>query len=163
MLPQTIICMKWGTRYGPEYVNRLFSMVKRHSRRPIRLICFTDDASGITAGVETAPLPPIDLPEEVFVRGKWVHVRNLGWRKIALWQKDVGGLAGEVLFLDLDLVITGPLDDFFDYEPGRFCVIRNWTQPNARIGNTSVYRFVVGAHTHLYERIMSDGAGVIAI
>lgn len=26
---QTIICIKWGTRYGPEYVNRLSSMVRR--------------------------------------------------------------------------------------------------------------------------------------
>jgi hypothetical protein len=162
MLPQTIICMKWGTRYGPDYVNRLYSMVKRHTRRPVRLICFTDDPAGITAAVETAPLPPIDLPARVFVRGKWIDVRNLPWRKIALWQKGLGGLSGEVLFLDLDLLITGPLDEFFDYEPGRVCAIRNWTQPDSRIGNTSVYRFEVGAHTNLYERMMSDGADIVA-
>jgi hypothetical protein len=26
----TILCMKWGKKYGPEYVNRLHSMVSRH-------------------------------------------------------------------------------------------------------------------------------------
>ncbi|HAU58261.1 MAG TPA: glycosyltransferase, partial [Comamonadaceae bacterium] len=25
-----VICMKWGTKYGPEYVNRLYAMVRRH-------------------------------------------------------------------------------------------------------------------------------------
>ena len=30
---------------------------------------------------------------------------------------------GDVLFLDLDLVITGNLDRFFDYKPGNYCVI----------------------------------------
>ena len=35
---------------------------------------------------------------------------------------------GDVLFLDLDLVITGDLDRFFDFKPGFYCVIENWTQ-----------------------------------
>ena len=33
-----IICMKWGTKYGPEYVNRLRSMVRRHLKRPHRFV-----------------------------------------------------------------------------------------------------------------------------
>ena len=159
---QTIICMKWGSRYRASYVNRLHSMVMRSTRRPTRVICFTDDVAGIIPDVETAPLPKLDLPEKVFVRGKWVEMRNLPWRKIALWQKELAGLSGEVLYLDLDLIITGPLDDFFDYQKGRFCVIRNWTQRNSRIGNTSVYRFVVGAHPYLYERMLSGGENIIA-
>ncbi len=31
-MSQTVICMKWGTRYGPDYVNRLYSMVMRNTR-----------------------------------------------------------------------------------------------------------------------------------
>ena len=26
-----IICMKWGDKYGPEYVNRLYNMVSKTS------------------------------------------------------------------------------------------------------------------------------------
>ena len=33
-----IICMKWGTKYGPEYVNRLASMVKRNITIPYRFV-----------------------------------------------------------------------------------------------------------------------------
>jgi hypothetical protein len=143
--------MKWGTRYGPDYVNRLHSMVQRHTERPTRLVCYTDDAGGIRSEVECFPLPHIDLPEK---RRWWP------WRKISLWQKDLPGLAGEVLYLDLDVVITGSLDDFFDYKPGHYCVARNWTQPEERIGNTTVYRFPVGGHTYLYDRIMNESDDV---
>ena len=65
-------------------------------------------------------------------------------------------MSGDVLFLDLDVVITGSLDEFFDYEPGHYCVARNWTQPNSGIGNTSIFRFPVGGHTYIYDRIMNE-------
>jgi hypothetical protein len=147
---QTVICMKWGTRYGPDYVNRLYSMVKRHTARPTRLVCYTEQGEGINTGVEVYPLPHIELPE-------WPRWKP--WRKISLWQKELEGISGEVLYLDLDLVVTGNLDDFFDYKPGRFCVARNWTS-RERIGNTSVYRFKVGSHTYLYDRVMADWQSV---
>ena len=40
----TVLCMKWGAKYGPDYVNRLYGMVARHLRRPFRFVCLTDDA-----------------------------------------------------------------------------------------------------------------------
>ena len=27
---RVVLCMKWGTKYGPEYVDRLYGMVRRH-------------------------------------------------------------------------------------------------------------------------------------
>jgi hypothetical protein len=35
--PKQIVCVKWGTLYGPEYVNRLYAMVKRNITGPFRL------------------------------------------------------------------------------------------------------------------------------
>lgn len=145
--------MKWGKRYGADYANRLYSMVRRNTSRPTRLLCFTDDATGIVKDVTCHPLPPIPgIPERV----QWK-----GWRKISLWQAPLVDLEGDVLFLDLDLVVTGPLDDFFDFEKGRFCVIKNWTQPKLRIGNTSVYRFPVGKHTYIYDDFVRDPEAIV--
>jgi hypothetical protein len=87
MTRQTIICMKWGKRYGADFANRLASMVRRNTRRATRLICFTDDRTGVDPGIELAPLPPIDLPE---------RVRWLPWRKISLWQHPLLDLEGDV-------------------------------------------------------------------
>lgn len=151
---QTIVCMKWGNRYSAGYVNCLWSMIRRNTARPTRLVCYTDDPTGIDRGVTTLPIPPLDLP---------ARVAQLPWRKLALWSQDLPGVSGDVLYLDLDVVATGSLDEFFDYEPAStFCVIENWTQMGSGIGNTSCFRFRVGAHPYIYERMCRDPDAVLA-
>ena len=141
-----VICMKWGTLYGPEYVNRLYSMVQRNLTRPFRFACFTDDASGIDDGVETFDLPPIGVDPDK---------SHLPWRKIGLFNEELGDLTGPTLFLDLDLVIVDNIDCLFDY-PGHFVIIHNWTHPNDIVGNSSVYRFTVGADSYVLDRFHSE-------
>ncbi|MGI9477534.1 MAG: hypothetical protein ACR2PI_12600 [Hyphomicrobiaceae bacterium] len=147
MAHRTIICMKWGTRYGPEYVNRLASMVRRNVTQATRFVCFTDDTTGIDDGIELHPLPSINIPDRV----AWTP-----WRKLSVWQHPLAQLAGDVLFLDLDLVITGSLDDFFDYRPGAYIAIDNWTQPGQGVGNTSAFRFPAGQHTRIFDDFVAD-------
>lgn len=144
---QTIICMKWGTRYGADFVNRLYSTIQRQTKRPTKLVCFTDDPSSIDPSVQVEPLPSINLPEQL---------RSPPWRKLAVWKAPLANLKGDILFLDLDLVITGNLDAFFDYEPGRFIGIENWTQMGQNIANTSVFRFPVGKYTHIFDRFDAE-------
>lgn len=52
-----VICMKWGKKYGPEYVNRLYAMVRRHLKGDFRFVCLTDDGVGIRGEVECLPIP----------------------------------------------------------------------------------------------------------
>ena len=142
------VCMNWGTAYGPDYVNRLYAMIARNTQHPFRLICYTDSKIGIRSEVECFDCPEVDIPSPK---------RDRGWRKISLWANTLPGLTGTVLFLDLDIVITGGLDDFFAYRPDAdFCVIRNWTHPNRMIGNTSAYRFTVGSHPEILDRFIGD-------
>lgn len=150
---QTVLCMKWGTRYGPQFVNRLHAMVMRNTTRPTRLVCFTDDASDLHRDIVILPLPAIHLPEDL----RWTP-----WRKISLWQTDLGDVTGDCLFLDLDLLVTGNLDDFFDFEPGKFCVILNWTQEQKRVGNTSAFRFHVGMAPNIFDAVVADPYGLKA-
>lgn len=150
---QTVICMKWGTRYGPEFVNRLWSAVERNTSRPTRLVCLTDDATGIDPAVQCHPIPDIDLPPELAMTP---------WRKLTLWKHPLADLSGDILFLDLDLVITGSLDDMFDFEPGRYCVIENWTQIGQGNGNTSAFRFPAGKHSYIFENFQADPERVLS-
>lgn len=151
-MTQTVICAKWGTRYPTSYVNILWAMIRRNTKRDTRLVCFTDDASGMHPDVVPVPMPSFRLP---------ASKAELPWRKVAFWQKELPGVSGDVLFVDLDVVITGSIDEFFDYKPeSTFCVIENWTQMGSKIGNTSVYRFRVGAHAYIYETLVSDPEGV---
>jgi len=136
-----VICIKWGTRYGPEWVNRLYGMVKRNTSWTIRFVCFTDNASGIRGEVECQPLPEVRLDPAL---GK-------NWRKVGLMREDLGGLAGMTLFLDLDVVILDSLDPFFTY-PGRFCIIREWKDPELGYGNSSVMRYFIGMESAVLDR-----------
>lgn len=140
-MTDNIICMKWGTQYGPEYVNNLYAMVKRHMTRPFTFVCFTDDNNGIHEFIETRPIPEIPLGSAPI----WS-----GWRKIASLSPELG-LEGPTLFLDLDLIITENMDCFFDYEPGEFCIIENWTTKGTNVGNSSVYRYEAGKHTDVFD------------
>ena len=135
--------MKWGSRYGPEFVNRLYSSTQRHTKRKTKVYCFTDDKREINNNVICKPLPNIKLPKDISFSP---------WRKISLWQYPLFDLKGDALFLDLDLVITGDLDRFFDYKPGLYCVIENWTQIGQKIGNTSCFRFPIGKYNSIFEK-----------
>ena len=151
-----VLCMKWGTRYGAGYVNRLQRGLQRHLRGEFQLVCFTDDASGVDPAVDCRPLPELPgVPEHLAVKP---------WRKLSLWRSDLGAdlLGRDALVLDLDVVLTGPLDDFFAFQPGRYAVWRNPTKPNSGVGNTSVFRFNVGSHPEIFGRFVADPVGVHA-
>lgn len=141
--------MKWGSKYGPEYVNRLAAMVARHLARSHRFICMTDDATGLTPGIDARPLPDFDDPGGP----------ERGWRKISTFRRPFFDLEGPTLFIDLDVVIVGDLSPFFDH-PGKFCIIKDWKRPWRPTGNSSVYRFEAGAHPELLERFMTEHAKI---
>ena len=158
-----ILTLKWGVRYSSEYVNRIYRGVKAHLHRPFRFVCVTDDATGLAEGIETGPVPE-KPPEMKNVYGYAVK----GWPniyiKLLLFRPGFAGLSGPTLFLDIDQVITGDLDCFFDYRPGEFCIIRNWVELRKRIfrkvpfcGNSSCFRFDAGEKSaYIYDTFMRE-------
>ena len=136
-----VLCMKWGTKYGPEYVNRLYGMVRRHLQGEFRFVCLTDLSSGIRAEVQCLPIPPLALPPGIPERG---------WTKLTTFSADLHGLRGTTLFLDLDVVIVDDITPFFEV-PGEFLIIHDWKRPWRVTGNSSVYRFRIGAHADLLQ------------
>ncbi|MFO7936463.1 MAG: hypothetical protein R6V06_02525 [Kiritimatiellia bacterium] len=150
-----VICMKWGTLYGPEYVNRLYNMVHRETTGELDFVCLTDNQEDINPAVRCFECPEIDIPPPHNMRG---------WRKLNLYAKSdsLFGLSGDWLYLDLDVVVTGPLDPFFEYKPSApFIVMKNWTQPGSGIGNTSCYRFRVGNDTYLLTDLLNKHAEIL--
>jgi hypothetical protein len=136
-----ILCMKWGTKYGPEYVNRLYAMARRNLSGDFNFVCLTDDAKGIRSEVACLPIPPLNLQ---LAPGQ----RDGAWKKLTTFEQDPHGLHGTALFLDLDVVVVGGLDVFFE-QPGEFLIIHDYARPWRReriTGNSSVYRFELGAH-----------------
>ncbi len=143
-----IICMKWGKKYGPEYVNRLHSMVRRHLSRPFRFVCLTDDATGLEAEIESFPLLHLAIP----------NGPERGWNKLTTFSNPLYDLQGQALFLDLDVVIVDSIDCFFDFE-ARFPIIKDWVKHDVT-GNSSVYRFTVNAHADILENFRRDHVAI---
>ncbi|MGR3486078.1 MAG: glycosyl transferase [Paracoccaceae bacterium] len=152
-MTRQVICINWGTKYGPAFVNRLYGMVARNLAPPFRFVCFTDRRDGIRPEVECHDLPPLDVEMPVNTRGIWPRAR--------LWGPRLADLTGPVLFLDLDIVITGPIDDLFTHgDPGRVTMMRSPTHQFANVGQTSVFRFPVGALQPLQAAFRADPQGV---
>lgn len=96
----SVVCMLWGNwggGRGINYVNRLYHGVKNNLSIPHRFICFADKYSDkLNPHIEVLPLA----------------VPNWRWnlKKMILYKPN-NGLTGRVLALDLDILITGSLDD----------------------------------------------------
>lgn len=149
-----IVCIKWGTKYPALYVNRLYAMCARNMARPFRFVCFTDDPTGVRPEVDCLPLPPLDA-EVLPSPGKWGKSR--------LWAAELGDLGGPFLFIDLDCVVIGSLDDFFDHgAPEDVILARDPAKPLQRIGQTSVYRAPVGKLAPIRDAFLADPMGTQA-
>lgn len=162
--------MKWGCKYGPEFVNALFDGVGRQLTPPYRFLCLTEDASGLKRGVEIGPLPDLPLDPGIPDRGR----ADETFRKIGVFRRGLAELEGAILFLDIDVAICGRLDRLFDYEPGRFCIIRDWLEvrrrPFRRLfdrrfhpqgdANSSVFRFEMPKHAYVYDHLRANQAWV---
>ena len=141
-----VICVKWGTKYGPEYVNILAAMVRRHLQTPYRFVCFTDDSTGFDPRIEVRPLPEITLSN---------HFPLRAWRKQTVFREKLDDLEGTALFLDLDVVILSDLQPLFDH-PGKFLIIHEWGFRDPVIGNSSVFRFEIGQHADQLDYFVNN-------
>ena len=146
-----IVCMKWGQKFPPSYVNTLAAMVRRNLEPPYRFICFTDDGANLDPSIEVRPLPDMTLETSLPERG---------WRKLTILGNNLGNdLTGPALFLDLDVLILDNLQPFFD-RPGKFFIIHEWGFKDTVIGNSSVFRFNFGEHHDVLEHFVKHGEEV---
>lgn len=152
-MEKQIICIHWGKKFGPKYINRLYGMISRNITPPFSLTCFCDDPAGIRPEVHTEPLPEIDFEMPKGTKGIWPKAR--------LWSEHLGNLTGPVLFMDLDMVIVGNLDAFFEFgDPDDVILGRNPNTPFEKLGQTSLFRFPVGKLLPLQQRFLADPQAV---
>lgn len=98
------LTLKWGDKYGPEYVNRLYNNVKNTYSGPFEFWCFTDDSYGIDEAVRTADitdLPHYGIEGNIFTIVKLDLFRHLPFE-------------GPYVFIDLDVLILKDLKPYFD-------------------------------------------------
>jgi len=117
---RAVICVKWGEKFSPDYVNVLFRAVREHLAPPFRFICMTENPKGLDDAIETIAFPEFRIPRET-------------WRKSCF--PKIGALAPGildddeiVLQLDLDLFVLRNLAPFFELYAKKpaFYSLREW-------------------------------------
>lgn len=148
-----IICLKWGDLYDSEYVNKLYRGVNGFLKRPFEFHCFTDNDQNIES--------PVICHDIARLEAEPILHRNIFLKLAAI--NTLTGLSGTTLFLDLDIIITGDLDVFFEHEPDKFCIIHNWISKRKQIfrkrpdiGNSSVFRFEFGKCDHALQAYLDN-------
>jgi hypothetical protein len=133
--------------YTAEWVNRLWTGLRRWRSGPMRLVCFTDQPEGIRAGVETRPLPQPALTT-------W-------WHRIALFNPEIGrSISGDEPFtnIDLDTVIVGPLD-WIGQIKAPMVGVRDWGASHRL--NGGLWTLTPGAYADVWKTFMYDAPDIL--
>ncbi len=93
--------------YNHNHVERLMRQVEGHLAQPYRFLCLTND--------DRVPCESLPLVKD------WPG----WWSKIELFCPDLFKMNERVLYLDLDVTITGNLDDLANY-PAPFIICRDF-------------------------------------
>lgn len=146
----SIVTFKWKpnpgyrAKYGARNVNILYSMFRRHLKIPFDFFCVTDDDRGIEAGVKVIPL--------------WDDLANVPnphglsepscYRRLKLFDpKTYKGIGDRILWIDLDMVLTGDVTPLFD-RPESMVLLKT-TAPNIPI-NGSLVLFTPDDHQDIW-------------
>ena len=143
-----IVCLKWGNKYGPEYVNTLEQMVRRYCTLPFEFVCFTEDPTGLNNTVKVMP-----IPQSYGVNGWW-HKPLLFNPSLPLEDPQ-----GTILYIDLDVIVFRSIDKLLTYKPNEFCVIRDFNRcnnPKWNRFNSSVVRWNIGQHPQIYRDFIKN-------
>jgi len=140
-----IVTWKWGTTFGPEYVNKLQIMLKRHLSTPHQLHCITDDPAGIDDFVLCHPM--------YSDHGAMTAGNRACFRRLRIFDKAMREQFGpRILQLDLDIVITGDMTPVFD-RPEPLVLCWQGTNPSTKLTtyNPSMLLMDAGVMHEMWE------------
>lgn len=145
MTQKWIVCLKHGTKYTSDYVNKLYNMTKRHSTVPFNFACLTENPTDLHSDIKV-----LSLPDHNILSG-W-------WYKPYVFSQEIP-LDGTLLFFDLDVVIVKNFDYLWTFEPGNFCIIRDFARSRIKQWdkfNSSVFRLEKGSRPEVWNNLISD-------
>jgi hypothetical protein len=126
----------------------LFAGVRRNLRQPARFVA-VGELEVFLDGVESVPIPDIGLTK---VKGCYARLRMFDPE----WQRQ-HGFDGRIVCIDLDTVITGPLDPLFD-RPEPFVIMQGGNASNPCPYNGALMMLRAGAHADVWRDFSVDAA-----
>jgi hypothetical protein len=145
-----VVTYFWGNKYSPVYVDRLAHGLQAHLKQPYRFIVMSDRTLN---GYECHSIEDWKLLQ---VKGCFARLRMFDPQ----WQEDLSLLGKRIVCVDLDTVITGPLDPLFDrVEP--LVILQGANAANPCPYTACIFMLQSGAHQEVWEDFSLDAAQMI--
>jgi hypothetical protein len=147
----TFVTFKWGGKYTADHVNTLARMIDRHHAKPHRLICVTNEPTGVDWRI-TKVYDDADFAD-------WPSPHGRGapscYRRLRLFQRDAWETFGErIVAIDLDTVITGDITPLFERDEA-FVGWQDPLSPRQLCG--SLWMLRAGAHSEVWDNFGRQG------
>lgn len=151
-----IVCVKVGTKYKANDVNRLYRMVDLNMSKPYNFYCFTDDEEGLLLPIKKKRV--YDLPLHSY------------WWKMTIFDKTMWDNNEPTLYLDLDVIIQNDITYLFEKVNrelirigyvGTDVIIREMEQKHSRLKyyadvNSSIMLYHAQDMNLIYEKFMLE-------
>lgn len=135
----TVLCVRFGSGYGKEYVEKLRNMVARHLTVPYEFVCLTDDQHPIN-GVRSI------VQKNQQYRKQW-------WHKVHMFDPSLS-LSGRILYFDLDVIICSSINKLVFNLNNEFHGIRDFNRnffPHWQMLNSSTMSWMHGSQSDIYD------------
>lgn len=145
----SVVCVRFGSGYGREYVEKLRNMVSRHLTVPYEFYCLTDDRH------------PIDDVKTIFQKNNGYG--RQWWHKLHVFDKNLP-LKGRVLYLDLDVVVHANINNLVSDTSNTFYGIRDFNRKfhsNWKNLNSSAMSWMHGSQHDLYLQFKNSVATAV--
>ena len=140
----SVLCVKFGTKYGRDYVERLRNMISKHLTLPYEFVCLTEDAHPIE-GVRSI------LQQHAGYAKPW-------WHKVHMFDPNLN-LQERVLYLDLDVVVHANINKLVENCGSQFYGIRDFNRkfhPNWQSLNSSALSWRHGTQNRIWDEFIKD-------
>jgi len=124
------VCIKWGSKYSPDYVNNLYRMVQDNYHKDFTFTCYTDDSTGLNCDA-------VDIPDVNPLHPKyWFGKENYCWDRskfIVFNSHNFLGYEGKWCYFDLDIIIQNDITDLDELALKPRIVHVKWDNWNKRL------------------------------
>jgi len=146
--PVDIACVIHSEGYDWIYVEKLYSMLERHCKRPFWLHVYTEPIRPVAS-----PLVKHNLVEWAGVAGP----RRSWWYKMQLFNP--ANHQGPLLYFDLDVIITRPIDWIWQLDLAHFWAAKDFRRifrPNRQELNSSVMYWDTRQYSWVWEEFKKN-------
>lgn len=145
----TVSTWLWGDKFGVEDVAKLVASVRRNLKQPHRFLCVTDRPFFDDMPCECTNILDVELTRR---KGCFARLRMFdpGWQSTL-------GITDRLVSIDLDTIITGPLDELFN-RPESFVIMQGGNASNPCPYNGAMMMLRPGVHPELWDEFSLEAA-----